>query len=277
MTRIARVIDFETSGETPGTGGAGAQEEVVEVGYVDVDLETLQCSRTVSFLVHPRVPVTHDARAVHHITDAELDSGLPYDLWPLILNTTPAIGDEIACFVAHNSSFEAKFFEAENWFCTYKMALRRYCDTPRHALQYLRYALDLSEDPPFNDLRVRTPHRAGPDAALGAALFIRLIRDSEPADIHTFIDEGIKTSREPALLPFMTKGEHRGKRWSDPAIDDGYLEWIVQKDFGPGQWQDEKHTAFVELQRRAAQREAESEGGFNRPSATTVLSHPRRT
>lgn len=275
MAQIARIIDFETSGETPET--EEPREDVVEVGYVDVDLETLQCSRTVAFLVHPRVPVTHDARAVHHITDAELESGLPYELWPLILNTTPAADDEIACFVAHNSSFEAKFFESDRWFCTYKMALRQYRDSPRHALQYLRYALDLSENPPFSDLRVRTPHRAGPDAALGAALFIRLIRDADPESIQDFIREGIRISQEPAVLPFMTKGEHRGKRWSDPSIDDGFLEWIIKKDFGPGQWVDEKHTAFIELQRRAAEREAAGSSNFNRPSSTTVLSHPSRT
>lgn len=66
------------------------------------------------------------------------------------------------------------------------------------------------------------PHRAGPDAYVGAALIARIIEERK-----TSIDEMLRWSSGPALLPRVRFGKHKGARWED--IPSDYLRWLVDK------------------------------------------------
>ena len=66
------------------------------------------------------------------------------------------------------------------------------------------------------------PHRAGPDAYLGAALIARILAAGAAS-----IEDMVRWSNGPALLPRINFGKHKGARWEDVPAD--YLRWVVDK------------------------------------------------
>lgn len=91
------VLDFETTGLSPYT------DRIVEIGACKVS--DGQILMTYHQYVDPEMPISPDASAVNHITNAMV-SGKPkiYELLPSLLSF---IGDDIV--VAHNASFDMQF------------------------------------------------------------------------------------------------------------------------------------------------------------------------
>lgn len=207
---LIRCIDFETTG-VPTDDDPHA---IVEVGICDIH-EDRPAPEQHTVLCNPGRPIPVEAMAVHHITDADVvDAIPPADGIKLLMEGSPDL------FVAHNADFERKFFAGGDvpWICTYKVALRLWPDAPSHSLQVLRYYLDL----PVDHERAMPPHRAAPDAYLCAVLMVRIMEIARDR-----LDEMAKWSNGPALLPRITFGKHRGKKWDEVPID--YLNWIANK------------------------------------------------
>lgn len=202
---IIRSIDFETTGFIT---DAEPDHKIIEIGWADVnDLAVIQDGGSV--LCNPGRPISHEAMAVHHITDAMVSDAHG----EISILGTPTY------FCAHVADHELKYFKPEvPIICTYKAALRLWPDAPAHNLQFLRYHLALEVDPE----RVSPPHRAGPDAYLGAVLMLRILKDGRAT-----IDEMVRWSGGPALLPKVNFGKHKGKKWEELPTD--YLEWIIYK------------------------------------------------
>lgn len=210
-----RVIDFETTGLPSDEGGAA----IVEKAYCDVIVsngEVVVVGAPVSTLVDPGRPIPVLARAVHHIGDAEV-AGAPNQeeaLRALILE--PA--DQVI-YSAHNADFERAFFASgAPWICTYKVALRLWPEAPAHSNQVLRYYLDLKVD----QVVASPVHRAGPDAYVTAHLLARCINEKRAS-----VEDMLRWSDGPALLPRIPFGKHRGSRWQDVPLD--YLDWVANK------------------------------------------------
>jgi exodeoxyribonuclease X len=218
---LLRVIDFETT-------GIPTEEDrhaVCEVGWADVvigeDGTPSPVGSIGSRLCNPGRPMPVEALAVHHITDAMIagggeagaKAGPPELAFRRIMEGSPSI------FVAHNADFEREFLGGggARWVCTYKAALRVWPDAPGHGTQLLRYWLGLDLD----DRWAMPPHRAGPDAYVTAHILIKLLLSG------TSIDDMVRWSSGPALLPRITFGKHKGARWEDVPLD--YLHWIVDK------------------------------------------------
>jgi exodeoxyribonuclease X len=209
--RIARVIDYETTG-TPEDDGA----EIIEFGYTDVDVDHSLLGSDWRSFARPRGPIPPITKAVHHITEADVaDAPDARDLFDRLAAGQP---DEPAYFVAHNAKFEAHFTPDMGipWICTYKVARVVWPDAPGHSNQVLRYWLNLPVDP----IRAEPAHRALPDTYVTAHLFLRLLAEKTP-------DEMILISKYPALLKVMNFGKHRGTTFEAAPID--YLEWIRDK------------------------------------------------
>jgi len=233
---IIRCIDFETTGEN-------TEEEkhaVCEVGWCDVTYHTrehIDVGEPMAIVTNPLRPIPPVARAVHHITDAELVDAPPATaVFVKHLTVGPP-----NYFCAHNADFERSFFGGGDvpWVCTYKVALRFWPDEQSHGLQVLRYALDLPAAPE----KAGPAHRAGPDAYLGALLMERILREGKAS-----LDDMVRWSKGPALLPRIKFGKHKGKRWEDAPTD--YLEWIVNKSDLD---RDIKANAKHHLKKRAAE------------------------
>lgn len=207
---IARVIDFETTG-IPEEEDA----EVIELGRYDVDLTTLSIGNPWSSLCFPRGPIPAVAKAVHHITEADVaDARQVRELWDQFFEGVGS-GDFM---VAHNAKFEQHFCPdiGALWVDTYKVARVVWPDAPTHSNQGLRYWLNLQVDP----YRASPPHRALPDAYVTAHILVRLLAEKTIADM-------VHISKYPALLKIMNFGKHKGMTFEAAPID--YLEWIRDK------------------------------------------------
>lgn len=209
---LIRCIDFETTG----LPDADEPTAICQIGWCDVEIDSeITVCPPHSFLCDPGHEIPAVARAVHHISDADVGGELaPVDGLKRILIDPPHY------FVAHNAKFEQAFFNGGSipWICTYKVALRLWPDAPAHSNQVLRYHLGLE----LRDDLAMPPHRAGPDAYVTAHILKKML-ETDGASLETMEH----WSSGPALLPKVTFGKHRGSKWEDVPSD--YLYWIATK------------------------------------------------
>lgn len=230
--RIVRVWDCETA-RNPDDD----DNELVEIGRIDLDIQTEEIGNPWSALVKPRGPIIPETKGVHHITEADVADALPIvQLWgPFWEGCGP--DDYVA---AHNAAFEQKFHDGNGrgYICTFKCACVVWPDAPGHKNQVLRYWLDLDSEPDFDPEQAQPPHRALPDAYVTARILRRLLREKTA-------DELVTISKYPALLRRMNFGKHKGMTFEEAPAD--YLEWIVDKsDMG----EDVKFSAKYWLKKR---------------------------
>lgn len=214
--KTLRVVDFETTGMPPDAA-------VCEVGWCDVHIDDDPhvppgIDEPIGMLVNPNRPMPPEARAVHHISDADLIGAPPITTGFLALSNLAHSKGAPDAFVAHNAKFEQEFFTGNGvpWICTLKVARRLWPDCPSHTNQCLRYYLGIEID----DALAMPPHRAAPDAYVTASI----LRDA--LAIAT-VEQMIEWTAGPSLLPRVTFGKHRGQNWSDLPVD--YLDWIIRK------------------------------------------------
>lgn len=232
---IARIIDLETC-------GMQATDDVVEIGSVDLDIQSGSVFNHQSAFVHPVFPIPPGAMAVHHITDDMVAEAQPWmHVYPHYLDAYR--WQDIYIFVAHMAQFEGQYVSEEMrsgrpLICTYKAALRVWPEAPGHSNQVLRYFLKLDVD-----LGGELPHRALPDAIVTCAVLRELLR-------HVTIEQMIEWTAEPALLPRIKFGKHAGAKWSDLSTD--YLNWLVNPKKNDLD-EDVRWNARRELSRRAVE------------------------
>jgi exodeoxyribonuclease X len=218
-----RVIDLETT-------GIDATDHVVEIGSVDL-LQDGSITRHQDFLVHPPCPIPAEARAVHHISDEDVAQAKS---WDAVCSTFFDRGNcsDLVAFAAHNAAFDQQWLPPDllgnlPLVCTYKAAVHIWPDAPRHTNQVLRYWLNLDMDRSLAD----RAHRAMPDAYVTAHLLREIVK-------HASIEDLIRWTNEPVLLPKVTFGKYRGQTWTTVPPD--YLQWILrQQDMN----EDVAHTA----------------------------------
>ena len=198
-----RVIDLETT-------GISSTDYVVEVGSVDL-LPDGSITKHQEFLVLPPCPIPAEARAVHHISDEDVARAKP---WATVCSTFFDRGNcsGLVAFAAHNAAFDHQWLSPDllgnlPLICTYKAAVHIWPDAPRHTNQVLRYWLNLDMDRSLAD----RAYRALPDAYVPAHLLREILK-------HASIDELIRWTNEPALLPRVPFGKHRGQNWTDVQV-----------------------------------------------------------
>lgn len=227
---LLRICDFETTGMPP-------DATLCELGWCDVVTFPdggAEVGPTIGMLVNPGRPMPPEARAIHHISDADLVGA------PSIDRGLIALGQGgVDVFVAHNAVFEQNFYSGcgKPWICTLKVARRLWPESPSHTNQCLRYFLGLDLD----DALAMPPHRAAPDSYVTAFILIEALKIASVADM-------IEWTAGPSLLPRVTFGKHRGLAWSELPGD--YLAWIVNKSdmdvdtkFTARHWLDQRRRA----------------------------------
>ncbi|MEP0323259.1 exonuclease domain-containing protein [Bauldia litoralis] len=212
--KIIRCVDVETTSikEPPESG-------VCEIGWWDVVME--QDGDTWSPCIgdggntpiDSGLPIEPEARAVHHITDADIEGA------PRLGGVLDRISDGVDFFAAHSSAFERKFlgdlFGDKPVICTLKAARRVWPDAPAHGLQVLRYWRGYTE-------AASPAHRAGPDAYINAVLLADLINSGAS------VSDMVAWEQQPSLLPGLIRfGKHKGIAWSEAPAD--YLDWLANK------------------------------------------------
>lgn len=195
------------------------KNETIELGRVDVCLDTPAVINPWRSFIMPKGPIPPEAMAVHHIAKAEIEAeGVAEHPWGKLWESCgPA-----DIVVAHNAKFEQAVHSGNGrpWVCTYKRARAVWPDAPGHNNQVLRYWLGLDNREWFDSQAAMPPHRALPDAYVTAHILVELLKDKS-------IDELVNISKYPALLSKFTFRKHKGKHFSDAPND--YLEWIRDK------------------------------------------------
>ncbi|WP_435953191.1 exodeoxyribonuclease X [Dryocola sp. BD626] len=199
---MLRIIDTET---------CGLQGGVVEVASVDI--ENGRIVNPMSDLVRPDRPISHQAMAIHRITE-EMVADKPW-----IEEVIPRYHGS-PYYVAHNASFDSRMLPdmPGEWICTVKLARRLW-----PGIKYSNMALYKSLK-----LQVETPadlhhHRALFDCYITAALLIRIMDESGWTP-----EQMVTITGRPALVSTMMFGKYRGKKIEEIAQDDpGYLRWML--------------------------------------------------
>lgn len=216
------VIDTETTGPDPD------QDEPVEVACVSVI--TLPTGARVYDYAHSLVrgerPISLEAMAVHHITEAERARGI----------TAPSI-PHADYYVAHNAEFDRRILrgatpEDAPWICTWRCARHLWEDAPSHKNQVLRYWLPGLDDELVGPPMSLPPHRALPDAWVTAHVLMRMLQLRTPEELRAL-------TQTPVLLRRVRGGELDGTEWSRAPLS--YCKWMAERA-EPGS--DEHHTAF---------------------------------
>lgn len=222
--------DTETTGDQP-------EDQIVEAAMIEYRHGVARRWRS---LITPRVPVKPEARAAHHLTDAELDDAplltavlASYEGW------LPRERDDLV-LVAHNVEFDHKFLSdagfwlPERHICTMVCARHLYEDAPRHSLQVLRYYLGIEVSPEG------APHRAMYDTEVCLALVRHMLLDHS-------VDDLVTLTGKPVIQRICTLKKYKGRPWTEVPAD--YMQWIVrQTDFGN---QDAVNTARHHLNLRS--------------------------
>lgn len=234
---IFRTVDLETTG-LPSEDNDGPPTGLMEVAYLDY-VPGMTIGMPQASLVNCGIPVSIEARAVHHISDQMVQGAMsPTEACALLA------GGKHEYLVAHNVDHEQCYIgagvrhdteEERQWLCTYKTSLRIWPDAPGHKLHELRYFLNLDAEPDFDErfAMLPHPHRAAPDAYVTAHLLRRILAftetDQAKAD-KVDVARLVKWSSGPALLVMCWMKKHKGKTWRQVAYDDRpYLQWIYEK------------------------------------------------
>jgi exodeoxyribonuclease X len=237
---MIRVIDLETTGMEP-------PAEILEVGYTDMSWDMASMSPRIdgvhSYLFNSVNPITPETMAVHHITPKMVQGKDICSADEL----KKFMHEKITALVAHNSSFEERWFTPEirgdiPFICTYKAALRVWPEAVAHNNSVLRYWLPYTfKDSCLHEMdeeKAMPPHRAAPDSYVTAYIFLDLLKK---VDVKTMI----QWTKEPKHMPRLTFGKHKDAKWGEVPAD--YLKWITDKSDMDG---DTKWNAKRELMRR---------------------------
>ena len=162
------VIDLETTGLSPQQGA-----RAIEIGVVITD--GLKILDTYQSLMNPGVRVPPDITGITGISDAMVRSAPAIDT--VMQEAAEFIGD--LPLVAHNASFDRKFYERETryipmanplFLCTMLIGRRLYPFSPNHKLATLAR---------LNHISTSGHHRAMADAHMSAQLLHCMIEDLE--------------------------------------------------------------------------------------------------
>ncbi|AKU43467.1 exonuclease [Caulobacter phage Sansa] len=241
--RVFRVVDLETTDETPADG------DIIEIGWCDLQLADdgdVFITPKRSALFSPPRGNKIEARAVHHITDAEL-SGKPVCDTHHIRDFLMIDGRPPNYLVAHHAQFEQQWLTPDicreiPWICTFKVARRTHPTLRKHNNSFLRYLFEA--DGFFDPLGEEgmPPHRAAPDAYVTAHILSALLQ-------HATVAEMLQWTTEPPLLSVFNFGKHKGQKLAEVPYD--YLSWIV---FKSDLDDDTKWNCRQEMDRRGAGR-----------------------
>lgn len=211
--------------------GLEEDDRICQLAFIHMDIRMEKDLEIFNGFFKPPLPIKISAMEVHHITEGKVANQPFFREYTEYGKFKELFESRDIVSVAHNAKFDVGMLQKEgitprNIICTLKVA--RYLDAygviPSHALQYLRYYLNL-------DVHDITAHDAFGDAKVLQALFKRLYL--KMGGTSSVLTEMIKISSRPSAITRFTFGKYKGERIADVAKQDiRYLKWLYDSEKG---------------------------------------------
>ena len=209
-------LDTETTGDAK-------EDRVIQLAFlVAEDGQEIEMHNT---LCRAEVPLKFDAMAVHHITPERLE-GLPPLTATGSYQRLEWINVPENYLVIQNAKFDLGMLAKDGFTSrmklidTMRVAQHLLPDSPRHALQYLRYSLGLykKED---SFLEMIKAHDALGDVIVLYNLLQHFLENG------TTLEKMVELTNVPVLMRTFPFGKYRGQRVED-VKDLSYFEWCLK-------------------------------------------------
>lgn len=217
-----KIVFFDT--ET--TGNAG-EDRLCQLGIK----ERAVAEPIANALYKPPMAITHEAMAVHHITQKMVDDKPAFRDAQEYAALKSLFENPDTVAVAHNASFDIGILSREDivparHICTYKVAreLDVNEELGQYKLQYLRYRYGLEID--------ASAHDAWGDVLVLEGVFERLLQEmvAKVGDEEAALSQMMEISSRPLRYSSLRFGKYAGKKIADIAKEDrGYLEWLLKE------------------------------------------------
>lgn len=204
--------DCETTGVTP-------SDKMVEIAYAvyNTNMDLIHKDES---LIDPEMPIPSGASAVHHITNQRVADEPTIEQF-MKLKANPLQTEAAPIFVAHNASFDWRYFKPwmhpeADVLCTLRLAKKLCPGLDSYKLQALRYSLDLPDVE-------GDAHRAGADVEMLVNLTQYLMIKAE-----TDMEGLLALAKAPLDIKTMPFGKHKGKVLKD--VPEDYFSWLLKQD-----------------------------------------------
>ena len=211
MTVKFIISDTETVGLHPPPAPASG---VVEVAYLELDMNTLEILDEGYSRVQPGCPIHPEASKVHGITDADVIHA-------------PKLGEvykfeDAVIHSGHNAPFDLKFLAGQydnliGSLCTLALARQYIHDSPNHKLGTLVDHLGLQKG---------QAHNALADCHMTRHLLIHIIEKSG-RDLKAHI----AAARKPKVVMQMPFGKYKGQKIA--TLPRWYIDYFADKEIDP--------------------------------------------
>ena len=205
------ISDVESTGLHPPPAPASG---VVEVAYLELDMDTLEILDEGYSRVNPGCPIHPEASKVHGISDADVIHA-------------PKLGEvykfeDAVIHSGHNSSFDLKFLAGQydnliGSLCTLALARQYIHDSPNHKLGTLVDHLGLQKG---------QAHNALADCHMTRHLLIHIIEKSG-RDLKAHI----AAARKPKVVMQMPFGKYKGQKIA--TLPRWYIDYFADKEIDP--------------------------------------------
>ena len=205
------ISDVESTGLHPPPAPASG---VVEVAYLELDMNTLEILNEGYSRVNPGCPIHPEASKVHGISDADVihapELGEVYKFEDAVIHS------------GHNSSFDLKFLAGQydnliGSLCTLALARQYIHDSPNHKLGTLVDHLGLQKG---------QAHNALADCHMTRHLLIHIIEKSG-RDLKAHI----AAARKPKVVMQMPFGKYKGQKIA--TLPRWYIDYFADKEIDP--------------------------------------------
>lgn len=228
---MAKYILFDTE-----TTGNQSEDKIIQIGAMvlhgkdDIEVFDELCSTD--------IPISLEAMAVHHITPQMIENK-PKFVKTNFFKTLNEYNLPENFLIAHNINFDLGMLQKEGFESHYipidtlRCAKHLFPDQNSHALQYLRYALELYKQEENEAQKLNITIKA--HDAIGDVLVMKLLLSSiveavkkeyGKVDIMSKLAELTQT---PVLLKTFKFGKYKDRLIEDIVREDsGYLEWMLK-------------------------------------------------
>jgi len=229
---MAKYILFDTE-----TTGTQEEDRIIQVGAMIVDSKGK--IEVFDELCSTVLPIKIEAMAVHGITP-DLIEGKGTFVETDFYKTLQTLNNQENYLIAHNMPFDMGMMQKEGFqsnlkiIDTLRVAKHLLKDSNSHALQYLRYSLELykleQEEAGKYNITIKA-HDAIGDVLVMKLLLSKLVALTKEA--FPKVNPMVKMeelTRTPIFIEIFKFGKHKGRKIEDVCNEDmGYINWMIDK------------------------------------------------